>query len=367
MTTDYYDLLGVSKSASPDDVKKAYRKLAHKYHPDKNPGNTEAESKFKEINNAYEVLGDPQKRANYDRFGHNFSNVNNAGSGFGFDGVQFDFQDFAGNVGGFEDIFDSFFGGGGRKRSQGANSVRSRGVDIEMAINLTLEEIAQGAKKTIEYEHKVKCESCGGNGAEAGSKLTTCSTCKGRGKVFNRVETFFGVIQQESVCPTCEGSGKIPEKSCKTCGGKGFSAKIETLEIEVPVGVSTGDRIKVANKGQAGYRGSEPGDLFLKVQQQPHDKLKRDNTDIYSTAHINYLDFILGTKIDVPTVWGEVEVQVPRFTNPEGKLRLRDQGMPRLNNSGKRGDHYIELKITMPKNLSSEDMIALSEIRAKLD
>lgn len=368
MSADYYELLGVSRTASQDEIKKAYRKLAHKYHPDKNPGNADAEAKFKQVNNAYEVLSDAQKRANYDRFGPNFSNVNSAGSGFGFDGVQFDFQDFAGNGGGFEDVFESFFGGGfsrGRKSQQ--TSVRTKGVDIEMPIELTLEDIAQGAKKTIEYEHKVRCEHCSGNGAEPGTKLKTCSTCKGKGRVYNRVETIFGVIQQEVVCPTCNGDGKIPEKACGVCGGKGFSSKVEVLEIEVPVGVSSGDRIKVSGKGQAGYKGSEPGDLFLKVQQKQHNQLRREGVDIYSIAEINYLDFILGTKIDVYTVWGEVEVQVPRFTNPEGKLRLREQGMPKLNNPNKRGDHYIELKIKMPKDLDSEDMIRLAEIRDKLD
>jgi molecular chaperone DnaJ len=368
MTADYYEILGVSRTASQDEIKKAYRKMAHKYHPDKNQGNPELEAKFKEANNAYEVLGDAQKRANYDRFGHNFSNVNNAGQGFGFDGVQFDFQDFAGQAGGFEDVFESFFGGGFSKKRRGEQtSVRSRGIDIEMPIDLTLEDIAQGAKKTVEFEHKVKCDHCTGNGAEPGTKLKVCPTCKGKGRVYNRVETIFGVIQQEAICPTCEGDGKIPEKNCKVCTGKGYTSKIELLEIEVPVGVSSGDRIKVTGKGQAGYKGSDAGDLFLKVNQKSHDKLRREGIDIYSVTEINYLDFILGTKIDVYTVWGEVEVQVPRFTNPEGKLRLREQGMPKLNNPGKRGDHYIELKIRMPKELDSGDMITLAEIRSKLD
>jgi molecular chaperone DnaJ len=368
MPADFYEVLGVSRTASQDDIKKAYRKMAHKYHPDKNQGNPELEAKFKEANNAYEVLGDASKRANYDRFGHNFSNVNNAGAGFGFDGVQFDFEDFAGQGGGFEDVFESFFGGGfSRKRGGEKTSVRSRGIDIEMVIDLSLEDIAQGSKKTVEFEHKVKCDHCGGNGAEPGTTLKTCDTCKGKGRVFNRVETIFGVIQQESVCPTCAGEGKIPEKSCKVCSGKGFSSKVETLEIEVPVGVSQGDRIKVSGKGQAGYKGSEAGDLFLRVNQLPNDKLRRDGVDIYSVTEINYLDFLLGTKVDVYTVWGEVEVQVPRFTNPEGKLRLREQGMPKLNNANKKGDHYIELKIIMPKELDSKDMITLAEIRSKLN
>lgn len=369
MATDYYELLGVSRTASQDEIKKAYRKLAHKYHPDKNPGDSASETKFKEINNAYEVLGDAQKRGNFDRFGQNYSNVNNAGAGFGFDGVQFDFQDFAGNGGGgFEDVFESFFGGNFSKRRAGqTTSVRSKGVDIEMPIELTLEEIASGAKKTVEFEHKVRCAHCSGNGAEPGTKLKTCTTCKGKGKVYNRVETIFGVIQQEVVCPTCDGNAKIPEKDCHVCAGKGFTSKIETLEIEVPVGVSSGDRIKVSGKGQAGYKGSEAGDLYLRVGQKIHTKMRREGIDIYSISEVNYLDFLLGTKIDVYTVWGEVEVQVPRFTNPEGKLRLREQGMPKLNMPGKKGDHYVELKIKMPKEINSADMVTLAGIRSKLD
>lgn len=365
MSSDFYELLGVPKNATQDEIKKAYRKQAHKYHPDKNPGNAKAEANFKKINNAYEVLGDEKKRANYDRFGENYQNVNNAGSGFGFDGVQFDFQDFTGGFGGIDDIFENFFGGGGRQRPQN-NSVRRKGIDIEIPIQLTLEEIAAGAKKTIEYEHKVRCVHCEGKGHEPGSKMKTCPTCKGRGKIYNRVDTIFGVIQQESVCPTCDGVGKVPEKECKECAGRGYQTKVETIEVEIPSGVNVGDRIKVSSKGQAGYRGSEPGDLFLKVHQKEHPQLKREGMDIHSTAEVNYLDFLLGTKIDVYTVWGEVEVQVPKFTNPEGKLRLREQGMPMLNNPSKRGDHYIDLRIKMPTELTSEDLFKISEIRKKL-
>lgn len=373
MSTDYYSTLGVPKNASQDEIKKAYRKKAHQFHPDKNPNNPEAEAKFKEVNNAYEVLGDEKKRANFDRFGDNYQNVNNAGSGFGFDGVQFDFQDFAGGGfaggnGGIDDIFDSFFGGqqGARRRQQSAGASRAKGIDIEMNIELSLEEVAAGAKKVIEYEHKTKCEYCEGKGYEPGSKMKTCPTCTGKGRVYNRVDTIFGVIQQESVCPTCDGMGKVPEKECTHCKGKGFQTKVEKLEVDIPVGVSAGDRIKVSGKGQAGYRGSEPGDLYLRVSLKNHELLRRENTDVYSTATINYLDFILGTKIDIYTVWGEVEVQVPRFTNPEGKLRLREQGIPKLNTPGKRGDHYVELKIKMPETLSSADLLTLSEIRKKI-
>jgi molecular chaperone DnaJ len=366
MAANFYDLLGVSKNATPDEIKKAYRKQAHKYHPDKNPGDAQSEAKFKEMNNAYETLSDPKKRTNYDRFGDNYQNVNNAGSGFGFDGVQFDFQDFAG--GGMDDIFESFFGGGFSRNTRATKQPsRQKGIDIEMSIELSLEEIAKGPKKIIEYEHKMKCEVCVGKGYEVGSKMKTCPTCKGRGKVYNRVETIFGVIQQESLCPTCEGMSKVPEIECKNCAGKGFNVKVEKLEVEIPVGVNTGDRIKVSGKGQAGYRGSEAGDLFLRVMQKNHEHLKREGMDITSTATINYLDFILGTKIDVYTVWGEVEVQVPKFTNPEGKLRLKEQGMPKLNNPNSKGDHYVDLKIKMPSKLSTADLNKIAEVRERAE
>ena len=223
-----------------------------------------------------------------------------------------------------------------------------------------------GPSKVIEYEHKVRCEECDGKGYEPGSKMIGCPTCKGRGRVYNRVETIFGVIQQETVCPTCEGVGKVPEVACHVCGGKGFNSRKEKLEVEIPVGVSNGDRIKVAGKGEAGYKGSTPGDLFLKVNEKKHKILQRDGVDIVSVAQINYLDFILGTKIDVYTVYGEVEVQVPRFTNPEGRLRLKDQGLPKLNNQTKKGDHYVEMKVIMPESLTSDDLLKIADIRKKV-
>jgi molecular chaperone DnaJ len=366
MPQDHYATLGVSRTATQDEIKRAYRKLAHLHHPDKNQGNPESEKKFKEINNSYEILSDEKKRANFDRYGDNYQNVNDAGAGFGFDGVQFDFQDFGG-FGGIDDIFDSFFGGGNRKKQAGSTeSARMKGVDIEVNIELTLQEIAKGASKVIDYEHRVVCTSCEGKGYEAGSKMKTCPTCNAKGKIFNRVETIFGIIQQESLCPTCEGVGKIPEIACKTCSGKGFSIVTEKLDVEIPVGVSNGDRVKVAGKGQAGYRGSISGDLYLRVIQKNNEVLRREGLDVYTTATVNYLDFLVGTAIDVETVWGVVEVQIPQLTNPEGKLRLKEQGMPRLNNGSKRGDHYVELKITMPKKLTNEDLNKITAIRNRV-
>jgi molecular chaperone DnaJ len=366
---DFYDILGVARNATQDEIKRAYRKMAHKYHPDKNPGDPQAEAKFKEINNAYEVLSDPKKRENYDRFGQNYEKVNQAGRGFGFEGVQFDF----GSSSPFEDlndVFETFFGssfaGTQTRRRQTRPTSRQKGVDIELNLDLTLEEAAAGAKKSFKYKHNVTCQHCGGKGYEPGSKVQTCPTCKGQGRVYQRVETIFGLIQQEMTCPTCGGSGQVFEQTCHVCRGKGFNEITEELEVEVPVGVDTGDRVRVPNKGQSGYRGSEPGDLYLIIRILPHKFLERDKENITSTIQVGYFDILLGARVDVYTVWGEVEVQIPALTNPDGKLRLKGQGMPKLNNPNIRGDHYVKLKIRMPTKLSSDQVDTLERIRKEL-
>lgn len=379
---DLYEILGVSKTATQDEIKKAYRKKAHKFHPDKNPGDKSAEAKFKEVNNAYEVLGDQQKRTNYDRFGSAGMNQGFPGGGpggaggfGGFDGFNVNFGQGGAQPGGspfddLNDVFETFFGSGfsstGRRRSSGGRASRMRGVDIEMKIDLTLEEAAQGAKKTINYSHKVKCEHCTGKGHEPGSKIDTCPTCKGKGRVYQRVETIFGVIQQETQCPTCEGTGNVYEKKCSVCTGKGYNEETEELEVTIPVGVDNNDKVRVSGKGEAGYKGSEPGDLFLIVAIKQHKNLKREGKNIISNIDVDYFDLLLGTKVDVQTVWGEVEVEIPSFTNPEGKLRLKEQGMPSLNNPDSKGDHYIKIRVKMPKKLSGKQKKTLEEIRKEI-
>lgn len=366
--SDYYELLGVAKTASQDEIKKAYRKLAHKYHPDKNPGNADAEKKFKEINNAYETLGDSKKRQNYDRFGSGFQNGQaQAGNGFGFEGVDFNF----GNGSAFEDlndVFESFFGSGfgTPRRQKTQTTARQKGIDIELDLEITLEESANGIKKSFNYNHNVICDVCEGKGNEPGSKVSQCPTCKGQGRVYQRVETIFGIIQQESVCPTCEGSGTVFEKACHKCHGKGFNEQNEQLEIEIPVGVATGDKVRIASKGQAGYKGSQSGDLYLSIKIKNHPILKREGENIHSTIEVNYLDLLLGARVDVTTVWGDVEVQIPPLTAPDGQLRLKNQGMPKLNNSKSKGDHYIKLKTKMPTSLTTEQKSILQELRSNL-
>lgn len=369
---DLYQILGVPKSATQDEIKRAYRKLAHKYHPDKNPNDPESEKKFKEINNAYEVVGDAKKRQNYDRFGSNYDKVNQSkggsSDGFGFDGVDFDFGG-GGGFGDLNDVFETFFGSGfgsSSQRREKPSSARQRGVDIEMGIELTLEESANGVKKTINYRRNVTCKVCDGKGNEPGSKVSQCPTCKGQGRVYQRVETIFGVVQQETTCPTCDGIGKVYEKQCHNCNGKGYNQENEELEIEIPVGVDNNDRIRVDKKGQAGYKGSEPGDLYLVVLIKAHKFLKRENNDVTSTVEIGYLDLLLGARVDVVTVWGEVEIQIPALTSPEGQLRLKSQGMPKLNNATSKGDHYIKLKVRMPKELAVEQKEILEQVRSQL-
>lgn len=372
---DYYEILGVSRTATQDEIKKAYRKKAHKFHPDKNQGDKEAETKFKEVNNAYEVLGDAKKRGDYDRFGKTgFNNFQGGGAGqnYGFDGFNVNFGQGQAGANPFEDlndVFETFFGSGfsstGR-RTKGSSSSRMRGIDIEMVVDLTLEEAAAGAKKTINYNHKVKCSHCSGKGHEPGSKVDTCSTCKGRGRVYQRVETIFGIVQQETVCPTCDGTGNTYEKKCHVCEGKGYNEENEELEVTIPVGVDNNDKVRVSGKGEAGYKGSAAGDLFLIVKIKQHKTIERDGKNVTSTLEVDYFDILLGTSLDVETVWGEVEIKIPPLTNPEGKLRLKNQGMPELNNTKNKGDHMIKIKVKMPKKLSGKQKQQLETIRADI-
>jgi molecular chaperone DnaJ len=369
---DYYQILGVDKNASQDEVKKAYRKLAHKYHPDKNPDNKESETKFKEINNAYEVISDPKKRNDYDRFGGNTAQYqqhtnNQAAGGFGgFDNVEFNFGG-NGGFGDINDVFESFFGSGfSRQGGQSSNSSRGRGVDIELRLDITLEESARGEKKKFNYSHNVKCDHCSGQGHEPDSDVKSCNTCHGKGRVFQRTETIFGMIQQESICPDCEGIGKIYEKKCNVCSGKGYNKSNEDLEITIPLGVNTGDKIRVSGKGEAGYRNSQNGDLFLIVNIIKHETLQRDGQDIESSIKINYFDFLLGTSIDVYTVWGEVSIKIPSGTSPEKKLRLKEKGMPALNNSKQKGDHYLKLVPVMPKKLTKKNLISITKLKSEI-
>jgi molecular chaperone DnaJ len=363
---NFYQILGVSKNATQEEIKKAYRKLAHQYHPDKNQGDKVAEEKFKTVNRAYETLSDQKKRESYDRFGSDrYGQVppsgqsQSNGGGFGFD---FNFSE-GSPFEDLNDVFEQMFGFGSNGRRASGDSSRRNGVNIEREIELTLEDVSGGVTKTFSYTHNATCQHCQGKGNEPGTDFKTCHTCKGGGRIFTRQSTIFGVIQQESICPTCMGTGKEYIKACSKCQGKGFNSVTEELEIPIPVGVNDGQKIKITGKGEAGYRGSASGDLLLSVKLKKHPSLTRDGDNIYSDLEINVFDLMIGTRRDIYTVWGEVEVEIPPLTAPDGKLRLKSQGMPKWNNPQVKGDHYINIKPKMPKKLSTEQIQILTQIK----
>lgn len=359
---DYYQTLGVSKSASSDDIKKAYRKLAHQHHPDKDRGN---EAKFKEINEAYQVLSDPSKRQQYDQFGTTFSA--RGGSAYGGQNAEgFDFSGFANGFGfgnggvEFEDAFDIFsdvFGaGGGASRSR-----RKRGVDLEMDLDLTFEEAVFGVEKEISLEKKDSCEHCNGLGAEPGSKISTCPKCHGAGQIKTQRRTIFGNMATVTTCDECEGSGKVPQRACKECGGTGVKRRVKTLKVKIPAGVDDGQRIRIPTEGEVGYKGSNFGDLYLRLHVAVSRKFKRENENIYSEAPISFYQAALGTKVEVETVDGAVELRIPAGTQSGKVFRLKGKGIAVLDGSG-HGDHFVTVNVVTPTKLSKKEKEALKKL-----
>ena len=341
---DFYELLGVSKSASADDLKKAYRKLAMQYHPDRNPGDKAAEQKFKDISEAYDVLKDEQKRAAYDRFGHAaFEGGRGGGAGdFGF-------------AAGFADIFDEMFGEfmGGR-RGQGANA---RGNDLRYNLEITLEEAFKGKQTTVRVPTMAMCEACGGTGAEAGSKPVSCPTCYGNGRV--RAQQGFFTI--ERTCPSCHGVGRVIENPCRKCGGQGRQRKEKTLSVSIPAGVEDGTRIRLAGEGEAGLRGGAPGDLYIFLAVKPHRFFQRDAANIHCRVPIAMPTAALGGSIEVPTIdGGRAKVNVPAGTQSGHQFRLRNRGMSVLRSSS-RGDMYVQVTVETPVHLTKRQQELLRE------
>lgn len=345
---DYYASLGLQKGASDEEIKKAFRKLAIKYHPDKNQGNKEAEDKFKEINEAYQVLSDPEKKARYDQFG----TVDFDGSGFGSGGFGgFDFSD----MGGFGDIFDSFFGGGGGSRRRNGPQ---RGADLEYTVNLTFEEAIFGVEKEISINRSETCDSCKGSGAKAGTSSKTCPTCNGQGQVRVQRQTPLGSFVSTSTCNTCGGSGKVIEEPCTSCHGKGNVRKNRKITVNIPAGVDTGNVMPLRGQGDHGTNDGPPGDLYVRINVTPSKKFTRKGNDIYIDAHISMGKAALGTEITVATVDGDVKYTIPAGTQSGTLFRLKGKGVPRVNSSG-RGDQYVKVIVDIPKNLNDKQKEAL--------
>ena len=339
---DYYEVLGVSKTASDDELKKAYRTLAKKYHPDLNGGDKECEEKFKEVNEAYEVLSDPQKRARYDQFGHEDPRAGGAG-GYG---------DFTGGFGGgFDDIFSAFFGGGfgGAQRARGPE----RGNDLRYDLTITFEEAAFGCEKEITVTREENCEECGGTGAKKGTSPTTCPTCKGTGQVQNFINTPIGRVSNVRVCDACHGSGKIIKDPCPKCNGRGRVRRNRKISIKIPAGIDNGMQIPLRRQGEPGMRGGENGDLYIFVTVRPHKLFTRENYDLYCDVTVSFTQAALGGEIDVPTLNGMTKYNLPEGTQPGAVVRLRGQGIQNLRGAGK-GDLYIKINVEIPRRLTEK-------------
>lgn len=346
---DYYEVLGLQKGASDDEIKKAFRKLAIKYHPDKNQGNEEAEAKFKEINEAYQVLSDSEKKARYDQFGT--ADFDGSGFGAGGFGGGFDFSD----MGGFGDIFESFFGGGGSSRRRNGPV---KGADIEYSLNLTFEEAIFGVEKEITINRSENCEDCRGTGAKAGTSPKTCPVCNGSGQVRVQRQTPLGSFVSTSTCDKCGGKGSVVETPCSTCAGRGKVRKSRKINVKIPAGVDTGNVMPLRGQGEHGSNDGPPGDLYIRINVARSSKFDRRGNDIFIDAHISMGKAALGTEITVPTVDGDVKYTVPAGTQSGTMFRLKGKGVPRVNSSG-RGDQYVKVIVDIPKSLTAKQKEAL--------
>ena len=357
---DYYEVLGVSKDADDAALKKAYRMLAKKYHPDANPGDKQAEAAFKEINEAYSVLSDPKKRAQYDQFGHAaFDPRMGGGSGGGFyEGNAADFGDIFGDLFGGGDIFGSFFGGGGRGAQRAANAPM-RGANVHATVRLSFEEAVFGCKKKITIDYKEECETCKGSGAKPGTSPETCPTCKGQGKIVKTSRTAFGTMQNVQVCPNCHGSGKIVKEKCTSCNGTGYKRVRKSFEVSIPAGIDNGLSVRMPQGGEPGVNGGERGDLLVECIVSLHPIFKRQESNIFSTVPISFATAALGGTIRINTVDGEVEYTVKAGTQTDTRVRLSGKGVPSLRNPKMRGDHYVTLVVDVPTKLNAKQREAL--------
>lgn len=355
---DYYEVLEVSRDVSPEDLKKAYRKQALKYHPDKNPGDKDAEDKFKEAAEAYEVLNDPQKRRRYDQYGH--AGMGNGGfGGFSGGGMSMDdiFSHF-GDIFGGGDPFSSFFGGGGGRRGKTVN----KGSNLRVKVKLTLEEVVSGVEKKIKVNKYVPCHTCSGTGAKGGSAYSTCSTCKGSGHVSRVTSTFLGQMQTTSVCPQCGGEGQIITDKCHDCAGNGIVKGEEVITIRIPSGVAEGMQLSMSGKGNAAARGGVPGDLLIQIEEMKHELFERDGNNIHYQHYISFPEAVLGSTAEIPTIEGKVKIKIEPGTQSGKILRLRGKGIPSINNYEGRGDFLISLVIWTPKSVNKDERQILEKL-----
>lgn len=359
---DYYKVLGVDKNSSDDEIKRAYRKLAHKYHPDKKDGD---EEKFKEINEAYQVLSDKTKKSQYDQFGQTFNGAGGgpgAGqggfggfSGFG-GGQQWDFSDFAsqGNSGGWEDVFSDIFGGRGGFGS-------AKGSDIQVDIEISFDEMIRGVRKEIKLYKDSKCSVCSGSGGAPGAKEETCKTCGGSGRVRKTVRSILGTIAQEAICDDCHGKGKTFSEKCKKCSGVGITKEEKIIPIDIPAGIQDGQTISVQGEGAAGRQGAQNGDLYINVHVKPHNKFSRKGDDIFSEEKITFPQAALGDKIEVDTMDGKVSMKIPQGTQSGEIFRIRSKGVPHLRGGGK-GHHMVKIIVDIPRKLSGKEKSLIKEL-----
>ena len=351
---DYYEVLGLQKGASEEEIKKAYKKLARKYHPDMNPGDKEAEEKFKEVNEANEVLSDPEKKARYDQFG--FAGVDpsyGAGAGGAYGGgMDFDFGDLG-------DIFGSFFGGGFGGSRANPNAPQ-RGESLRTSVNITFEEACFGCEKEVIIERVEPCDECRGSGCEKGTTAEVCSECGGRGVVQRRQQTPLGFMSSSSPCPKCGGRGKIIHKPCKTCGGRGQVRKRKTIKVSIPAGIDNGQTISLRGQGNAGKNGGPAGDLLIVIAVRPHDIFRREGTSILCEAPITFAQAALGAELEIPTIDGKVKYTIPEGTQSGTTFRLKGKGVPGMGGRA-RGDQYVTVYIETPRNLNKEQKAALKK------
>ena len=363
MKRDYYEILGVSKSSSQDEIKKAYRKTAMQFHPDRNPGDKAAEEKFKEAAEAYEILNDSDKKAQYDRFGHNaFSGARGSG-GQGFGGMNMDdifsqFGDIFGSGGG-EEGFGSFFGGG--RRGGGGNSRGTRGSNLRVKMKLNFEEIAKGITKNIKVKKYVTCSTCTGSGAKDKNSMQTCGNCGGNGQVRKVQNTFLGQMQTVTTCPTCNGEGSTITSKCLPCKGEGRLYDEETITVDIPAGVQEGMQLSVTGRGNVGERGGSAGDLIVLIEEENHPQLTRDGLNVGFDLHISFPDAVFGTQIEVPTIDGRAKIKVPPGTQSGKIFRLKGKGFPNIN-SYEKGDQLIQVNVWTPQNTSQNEKEALEKM-----